>query len=81
MYDTSRSEKNSLKETQKAGKKPEVKDYEMRMWSGKIPIYVCLKCSVQMDSEDDMKLHVLEHYPLQERNDKLDELVEEGKDE
>ena len=81
MYDTSRSEKNSLKETQKAGKKPEVKDYEMRMWSGVRRIYVCLRCSVQKDDEDSMKLHVLEHFPEDKQEEKLDELVKEGSDE
>ena len=43
------------------GEKPEVQDYEMRLWAGIKPIYACLKCNVQMDSESKMKVHVLEH--------------------
>lgn len=68
----------SIKETPEAGEEPEVKDYEIRMWAGKIPVYVCAHCGRQIDSEDDMKLHVLKHYPSEEHEAVLDRLIKEG---
>ena len=59
------------------GNKPEVKDYEMRMWSGVIPVFVCSKCGRQMDSEDDMMLHIVGHYPKEEREIVLNRLVKD----
>lgn len=62
----------------KAGRvKPEVKDYEVRMWADKIPVYCCTKCGRQMDSKDRMILHVVGHYPEDEREEKLDSLLKE----
>lgn len=56
---------------------PEVKDYEIRMWAGKIPVYVCGHCGRQYDNRDKLFMHILYHYPEDERNSKLDELIKE----
>lgn len=55
------------------------KPYAVRMWAGKIPVYVCKKCGRQMDDQDRMILHVIGHYPQDQREQLLDELVKEGK--
>ena len=70
----------NLKETPKAGKKPEVKSYETVMWGGKIPVHKCLHCTMQTEDEDKMILHVVGHYPVKEQEEVLDILVEEGYD-
>lgn len=53
-------------------KKEPKKYYEKRMWNGIRPVFCCLTCSRQTESEDDMILHVASHYP-----DALDELLKE----
>jgi len=51
------------KKTPKAAKKAEVKHYDMVMWKGRIPVFICKECGRQMDSEASMIVHVLKHYP------------------
>ena len=82
---------NPEQETPEAGRdKPEVikgkavieslraeKPYSVRLWAGKIPVYVCNRCKVQMDSEDQIILHVVKHYPKNQQNDVFDFLVKE----
>jgi hypothetical protein len=51
------------------GEKPEVQEYEMRMWAGVIPIYACLTCGRQEDVEADMIAHVLEHKTIVKENE------------
>jgi hypothetical protein len=80
MYDASKDKQDSLKETPKAGRKPEVKRYEMVMWGGKIPVYKCLKCSFQTEDKDRIILHTVGHVPEREQEKLLDDLVEEGYD-
>lgn len=67
----------NLLETSETGDEPEVKDYGMRMWAGRIPVYICSHCDRQMDSEDDMKLHVLKHYLKEEQEEIFDRLVKD----
>jgi hypothetical protein len=59
------------------------KPYSVRMWAGKIPVYVCNAkgCGLQRDDEERMILHVLEHYPQEEREKLFDQLVKEMKHE
>ena len=71
--------KNKL-ETSKTDRKSEVKYYEVRMWAGRIKIYQCCKCKRQMDSEDDMILHVLKHCPESKRDRLFEKLVKEKED-
>jgi len=52
------------------GDKPEVQDYEVRMWANVIPVYVCNRCGLQTDYKEKMIKHVAGH-----------KLVGEGKDE
>jgi len=75
MHDAGSNSQDSLKETQ--GEKPEVNAYEMKHWGGTIYIAVCSFCGKQADSEDDMILHVLNHYPGKDRDKILDKLVKE----
>jgi hypothetical protein len=63
------------------GKKPEVQHYEVRMWGGKIPVFVCKTCDFQTEDKDRMILHAVGHVPEREQEEVLDELVEEGYDE
>ena len=69
-----------LRETPKAGKKPEVQRYETVMWGGKIPVYKCLICKFQTEDKDRMILHAIGHVPEREQEEVFDELVEEGQD-
>ena len=64
-------------ETQDAGKEPEVQLYETVMWAGRIPVYQCCTCKRQMDSEDDMILHVIKHLPKYKREKVFNQLVKE----
>jgi hypothetical protein len=78
-------------ETPKAGRvKPEVQDrkaviesladekpYSVRMWAGKIPVYVCNECGLQRDDEERMILHVINHYPKNKQEQVFNELVKE----
>lgn len=59
--------------------KPKFDSYEMRMWAGKIPIYVCSFCGRQYDDEDRAIMHVLGHYPQGKREKVLDKLVKDKK--
>lgn len=60
------------------GETPEVKDYEMRLWAGKIYVYVCSHCGRQYDDRDKLFMHILGHYPENEREAVLDRLLKEG---
>lgn len=78
-------------ETPEAGRdKPEVikgkavieslkaeKPYSVRLWAGKIPVYVCNRCKIQRDSEEQMIMHAVKHYPKNQQNDVFDYLVKE----
>jgi len=54
--------------------KPLYKDY---LWKGVKTVYLCEKCSYNNESEDDMKLHVLTHYPEKDREKILNQLTKE----
>jgi len=54
-----------------------LKPYTVRMWCGIKPVYACTQCSRQEDSEDEALLHFLKHYPEQEREHILDNLVKD----
>jgi hypothetical protein len=68
---------DNIIETSKTGEKPEVKDYEIRMWAGKIPVYICSHCGRQHDDRDRMILHVLEHYPKEKQEMMFNKLVKD----
>lgn len=52
--------------------------YSVRMWRGKIPVYVCDFCGLQRDSKDDMILHVVGHYPKNKQEKVFDYLVKDN---
>jgi len=54
--------------------KPLYKDY---LWKGVKIIYLCEKCPYNNESEDDMKLHVITHYPEKDREKILNQLTKE----
>ena len=49
---------NSYIETQDAS---EVQPYEIRMWAGKIPVYVCKICCRQYNDLDRLLKHIAGH--------------------
>lgn len=51
--------------------------YTEWLWAGIKTVYACALCDRQEDSEDDMCLHVLKHYPESEHNQILDNLVKD----
>ena len=57
---------------------PTYDDYiEKRLWAGVKTVYVCRSCGRQEDDEDDMILHILSHFPENEREKILDILVKD----
>lgn len=77
LEDEISTDETNLIETQDAGKEPEVTDYEVRMWAGKIPVYVCAHCGRQYDDLDRCVLHILGHYSKDEQEAVLDRLVKD----
>ena len=76
----------SEQETPEAGRiEPEVihstptyEDYiEKRLWAGVKTVYVCRSCGRQEDDEDDMILHILSHFPENEKESLLNILIKE----
>lgn len=76
----------SEQETPEAGRiEPEVihstptyEDYiEQRLWAGVKTVYVCRSCGRQEDDEDDMILHILSHFPEDEKESLLNILIKE----
>ena len=59
-------------------KQPQVEHYTNVLWAGIKTVYACALCDRQEDSEDDMRLHVLKHYPESQHNQILNELVKEN---
>ena len=57
-----------------AQEKPLYKDY---LWKGVKTVFLCEQCPHNEDREDDMKLHVLTHYPEEDRAVLLDKLTKE----
>ena len=53
--------------------------FQVRRWNGlaTMEVYVCSKCGRQIDNIDDMKLHVLGHFPENQRDKLLDALTQE----
>ena len=56
-------------------KQPQEEHYTNLLWAGIKTVYACAKCGRQEDSEDEMRLHVLTHYPESQHNQILDQLV------
>jgi len=46
--------------------------YDKKRWKGVRDVYMCVECEHCEDLEDDMKLHVLKHFPKEEREKQLD---------
>ena len=51
--------------------------YEKRMWHGLIPVYVCLQCETSNNNLDDLKTHILGHYPDAQKEAILERLIKE----
>jgi hypothetical protein len=75
-------------ETPKAGAEtPEVtnrrevieslRPFTISMWSGIKPVYVCTECGRQEDDEDDAIMHFLTHFPYDERETILNDLLKD----
>lgn len=58
--------------------KQPIEHYTKVLWAGIKTVYACAQCNRQEDSEDDMRLHVLTHYPESEHENILNELVKEN---
>ncbi len=52
--------------------------YTERLWAGIKTVYACAQCDRQEDIEDDMRLHVLKHYPESEHENILNDLVKDN---
>jgi len=51
--------------------------YEKRSWKSVRSIFRCLTCGHCVESEDEMKVHVLKHVNTDRREELLDELTKE----
>jgi hypothetical protein len=49
--------------------------YHKKLWKGVRDVYRCDKCPHCEEDEDAMKLHVLKHFPKEEREKQLDKLM------
>jgi hypothetical protein len=49
--------------------------YSKALWKGVVPVFQCAKCDFSDESEDNMKLHILLHFPPEQRDTILDTLV------
>jgi len=49
--------------------------YHKKKWKGVREVYKCAKCEHCEEDEDEMKLHVLKHFPKKEREKQLDILM------
>jgi len=52
--------------------------WEKRNWAGVKDVYMCKMCGEYRDSKDDMITHIVDHYPTNEQNQILDQLVKEN---
>lgn len=53
--------------------------YSTAQWRGTLNVYICNICMHCSMHEDDMKIHVVSHYPEAQRAGILDKLVKENK--
>ena len=77
---TEKPEKPEIKPKRKIPKKTFKKIvppvlYHKKKWKGVRDVYMCVKCEHCEDIEDDMKLHVITHFPKKEREKQLDILT------
>lgn len=49
--------------------------YTKETWKGVRDVYMCVECNHCEDLEDDMKLHVITHFPKKEQQKQLDLLT------
>ena len=56
---------------------PKKEYYTTAIWKGVKPVFQCTLCDTQLSNEDEIKLHVIEHYPEKDKNKILDELTKE----
>ena len=68
-----KSKKKTAKKTVKKAAPPVL--YHKTKWKGVRDVYRCASCSHCEDDEDTMKLHVLKHFPKEEREKQLDKLT------
>jgi len=54
-----------------------LRPFTISMWSGVKPVYVCTECGRQEDDEDDAIMHFLTHFPYDERETILNDLVKD----
>ena len=64
---------------QKAQDAPKVAEvyYTKEAWRGTKEVCKCSKCGAFRDGVDEMIEHVLLHYPLEQRDQMLDKLIQE----
>lgn len=51
--------------------------YEPVMWKNIKPVFRCVKCGANRDTQDDMILHVVSHLPADEQLKIFDQLMKE----
>jgi hypothetical protein len=75
------SEKNNNPPPVKEEEQPKrVLLYTKKLWKGVVYVFECSQCRFSDESEDNMKLHVLTHFPPEKRDTILDKLVYIGKE-
>lgn len=67
-----KSKKKTAKKTKKTA--PPVLYHKIN-WKGVRDVYRCAECNHCEEDEDTMKLHVLKHFPKEEREKQLDKLM------
>jgi hypothetical protein len=49
--------------------------YSQFLWKGVVPVFQCGQCEFSCEVEDDIKLHVLSHFPPEQQDTVLERLV------
>ena len=50
--------------------------YKKVMWKGKVPVYICVECDFNSNSEDEMIIHVVNHLPETEQDTAMAKLLD-----
>ena len=75
ITDPEREELSQMIET--AVVAPPKRYYHPASWKGIITVWICDVCGHSENVLDDMKMHVLKHVPVEERQTVLDQLMKE----
>lgn len=62
-------------ETAEAASEPQPKYFTRAMWKNTLEVFKCVRCSEFRNTKDEMIDHILLHYPREEQERVLEELV------